>query len=141
MPPSELEREYPGGVPCVEHLKITNKLVAQMELHGQQVRDVADQMSTLQVSNGDCARALGQMYGSIPRMEECLKNIFDRLGRNEVATGVLKDVRGDVKEQNRRIDKVETAVAINKTRQSLIWGVVAGLFGSVAVIAVKFLIG
>ena len=140
MAASELEKMYPGGVPCVEHMKLTTKLHTQLELHGRQLDEVARRMGTLEASNGDCARALGKMNGSIPRMEECLDNIFDRLRSNEVATAVLKDVRDDVRDQGRRLDGVEKISEVNKARQNMIWGVIASLFVGTVVTAIKLFI-
>lgn len=134
MPPTSQQ------LTCLDHMNLTNKLQATLELHGKQIEEVARRMAKLEESNSNFARALGQMNGSIPRIETCIKEIFDRIRVGEIADVSLDGVKDEVKKQDGRLVAVETSLAVSKMRQNMIWGVIASLFVGTLVNIIKLFI-
>lgn len=128
----------PCNLVCERQVQEVKVLAAQLERLKDAMSDGGERLRDLERSSQQVGRHLGVMNGSIPKIEVTLLDINKRLRDIEASTEVMKDVKLHVDDHERRISDAETRLAVNRTRQVLLWGVSGSLVVGAIMMAVRY---
>lgn len=144
---SDRDSKYPAGIPCFDHMQLTNALSLRLEQHGERIMEVTEKLGLLDTSSRGVELALARMNGSIPKIELAIGEISRRFHELDLQLTTIASVRTtldkagkDLESHAGRLNLVEQSSAVNSSRQKMIWGLVATLFTGLALVIVKIFV-